>query len=468
MTVLYDHSIEKSIVNILANKSIFDIQDACQAYEEIKLTPNDFHHPEIGAIYGAIRDLLREAVPVDPLTVKDSLGKKGIPLSQELWSLITECTMSDNQHPAPEGLLENYADTLRDLSTRRSVASELLKKLELVKDLSVDVKSTASELSEKLIHVSTSGHRIQVLDDVSARILGELDEVQNGKKKPVADTGFPDLDAAIGGWQPTLIVIGGLPGVGKSALLAAGTRYRAKSGDNVGIISLEDDASWLAWRDLSREAGVNQFKMRWSVMSDSDYDKTAEGFKLLNGYARNIFISDGSEHGMNISDVVNDARAMILRHGVKSIWVDHIGEIGFNGEQARYDLEVASGFSKLRGIANRYGVPVIVFSHFKRRDGLGPGDEPKLTDFANSAGAERKARVALGLCRAPDSDKLGVCVLKNTFGRAGMRVDIPFIGAAAILKTIEPYDEQINSGKGYPRVSDVFGKATKEAGSVLR
>jgi hypothetical protein len=78
----------------------------------------------------------------------------------------------------------------------------------------------------------------------------------------------------------------------------------------------------------------------------------------------------------------------------------------------------------------------VVAAHLRRREGLGPEAPPVASDFANSAGIERKARVAVGLYREVGSDTLGMAVLKNTMGKTG-RTEAEFVGAAAMVRAIE-------------------------------
>lgn len=74
---------------------------------------------------------------------------------------------------------------------------------------------------------------------------------------------------------------------------------------------------------------------------------------------------------------------------------------------------------------------MVVAAHFKRP--ADPSLPPSFRDFANSSGAERKARVALGLRRNPGSDVLSVHVMKQTNGPAGQVIDLEFGGAAAMI-----------------------------------
>ena len=82
-------------------------------------------------------------------------------------------------------------------------------------------------------------------------------------------------------------------------------------------------------------------------------------------------------------------------------------------------------------------MPVVVCAQLNRKADEKPGEEPRLSQFKNAGAIEEKARVALGLCREPGSNTLGICVLKNTNGVAGTRVDVTFHGAAAMIRSVE-------------------------------
>jgi len=128
---------------------------------------------------------------------------------------------------------------------------------------------------------------------------------------------------------------------------------------------------------------------------------------------------------------------MILNHGCKAVLLDHLGELRYpGGPGERFDLQIADALGQLRGLAKQYGVPVVVACHLRRREGLSITDEPKLTDFANSASIERMARVALGLSRS--EGRLRVSVLKQTNGQSGVSVELDLNEPAGIARNGDP------------------------------
>lgn len=320
--------------------------------------------------------------------------------------------------------LDGYIKELLRLSAGRQVKSKLenaLNKLASGAD-PIDVASSVDLLDVR------GKQKVKKLSEYTSEVTEHIKSVSSGKKTPVVRTGIKELDEHIGGWQPTLCLIGADPGVGKSALLATTVRHIAANVGPVALFSLEDAPSWLSWRYMSDESGIDQSTMRFDKLPNKELKLVQSTSATINTYDKNIFVVDGSESGLKIEDIISTSHELIRVHGVKAIFIDHVGEIK-SGITERYDLEVSKHLQLLRGVANKYQVPVIALMHMRRRENY----IPSMQDFANSAGAERKARLALGLTREPGSDILSVHVLKQTNGPSGQKIDLKFKGAAAMV-----------------------------------
>lgn len=435
MAEMYDHELERKVLAIVANNSTTDVNEALLLLQRTGLQAGDFHKPANNILFGKFDQLLRSGKPVDPLTVKSVLQSPEALEAAGGNEHIVDVIMGDHEFGASS--LAAYAEAMRSMSLRRQLAKEVGTAWERIKSGNDLPEEIAADLAGK-VSALRGGSKLGTLRETLGEVSTELDAVQSGESDPVTPTGIACLDAVIGGVQPTLTLVGALPGVGKSALFATVCRNLASSGTKVGIISCEDAISWLAYRILSHEAKVNQFKLRFKKMNQYDLEKTGEAYARLYGYAGNVIVYDGSEDGMSWDQVVSVAQDMVINHGCKMVLLDHVGEVLVRaGDGAGRSAEIARGLSRLRGVANKHGIGVWAAMHLKRRDGLGPGDEPSLTDFADTAGAERKARVAIGLCRHPDSDELSMCILKQTMGKAGLVVKAKFEGSAAMVRSIE-------------------------------
>lgn len=422
--------VEAGVISALSNTAALDAARALALVRTTQLRPDDFGGP-LRDTYAAMVRLLEAGESVTPLSVEVEL-KRALPGVGKAMLVAATTALMDPTHDAPS--VAGYARTLKDLSLRRTALAQLAETRAALMDGKLDPGAAVATLTGRLSQTAARGASIASLKTAAEEVLAHLDRVNSGQEEAIIPTGIKALDAVIGGLQPTLTLLGALPGVGKSAWIATVSQHLARKGKRVGILSLEDAPAWMLWRLLSDEARVDQFVLRYKRLTDAAWQATGDGFARLSTYLDNLFVVDGSDGGLNIESVINACHSLVLVHGVEAIIVDHLGEIAGSGDEVRYDMEVSKNLSRLRGVANRFGVPVVVAAHFRRREGLGPGDMPRLSDFANSSGAERKARVALGLSREPDSDTMTIHVLKNTNGKAGHSVEVEFVGAAAMLR----------------------------------
>jgi replicative DNA helicase len=423
--LISDHKLELQFLNSLSDLSTYDMHEAKKFVENKGVSENDFDKDGHWVGYRSIAKCISAGVPCTP----DNLCREVAGLDSLNAASITKAVLSAD---GGGGFIEGYYDKLIEVSERRE-------SLKLIEDAKLRMMQGGSSsevrfrLSNSLLRTrgrkSTTGldHHVEELEK-------HIKDVADGKIKPVNPWYIPELDREIGGLQPTLTLIGAEPGVGKSALIASGVNLQAIHGHKPLVVTLEDPPDWLAYRCVSNDTGVNQFELRFSKIGTGKYNQIKEINSKLEKYRKNIRIIDGSDSMMRIEDIVSSINDAIVNEGCDSVWLDHIGEIALTNNE-RTDLEISRNYSLLRGIANKHGVPMLVAAHFKRP--ADPNAPPSYRDFANSSGAERKARVALGLKRAPGSDVLSVHVMKQTNGPAGQVIDLTFGGAAAMIVSTE-------------------------------
>jgi replicative DNA helicase len=317
------------------------------------------------------------------------------------------------------GVARERLALLREASLRRQYLEALRCVAKVVTDRAQPLANAVTEAGKLLASWTDETGVLKPLDEALLPFVDELEEVAAGRRASTLPTGIDTLDAVIGGLQPTLTVIGALPGVGKSALAAAICRNLAASGVTSGLLSLEDERSWLVRRLMAEAASVPVFVLANKPLGRNQQERVLDAAQPLHGLLRRILVDD--RPGLTTSEVVASARRMVAR-GAKAILVDHLGEIRLQRTE-RHDLDIADALRDLRTLAKSHRVPVVVFTHLRRREGLmATTAEPKLTDFAFSAGIERMARVALGLFRSEDEGELKAAVLKQTQGVSGVTV----------------------------------------------
>jgi replicative DNA helicase len=439
---LYDHKAESAVLSVLLDAAAIHGPDrARDLLDRERLTEPDFHSPPNAATFAAVAALLRkgqvpEAISLsEALRGNDAITRAGGPkwLAQ----------LQADAHNAIDFALPGYAKTIRELALRRRMVAAAKDLLGQAQDLRVGVDQTLTTGSATLAALGNRHTEARTVRELFMDVLDELDALTRGESAGIIPTGIEALDSVIGGLQPTLTVVGALPGIGKSALLATVARNLSKAGVRVGVFSLEDDGTWLPWRYLADESGLSQAYLRTRRLNEFQGEKVAAGGQRICDYGDGILVDDRS--ALSPSEVVQGARDMILNRGVQVVMVDHLGELRHNsGRKERFDLDVAEGLSDLRSIAKTHGVPVWVAAHLSRKaDEVKPGEAPKLSYFANSAAIERQARVALGLARDPGSGRLVVYVLKQTNGKPNVKVMLDFHGEAAMVRNTGGHVEEL-------------------------
>ena len=208
------------------------------------LKPEHFSEELHRRIYDVASQLIRAGKVATPITLKTFLGDAdlgGVTIPQYLARLAAEATAIINT--------EDYGRTVCDLAARRELVGigERLARLAQDQPVAMTCADVASTSLEEL-HVIAGTSPANPSRTVSAfadELMNEVEGVLAGVLAPqIVTTGYADLDHAISGLAPgTLVVGGGRPGMGKSALAASVGNRCARSGVGVLEWPLEIGAS---------------------------------------------------------------------------------------------------------------------------------------------------------------------------------------------------------------------------------
>ena len=420
-------NLELKALSGLAATAQLGSREAVDCLDASMVCADDFESTVGQRILTAIEARIRAGQPLEFVSLREGLGfQPGSPAAETLLMVL---------HNGMPNLALEHLSLVREKSARRKCVDAL-------RTVAGVLRNESRPLSECISEAQSVVGGWQLTQEVAPlmradvdTLLLELDDVYNGRRVPVQPTGIEALDAVIGGLQPTLTVVGALPGVGKSALVAAICRNLAQRQVPVGLVSLEDDRSWLVRRLTSDVCGIGIHAMLTRRLSQAAME--AIGSAAEKAHALGAFIRIDGRGGLTAPEVVASARYMLSR-GCKAILVDHLGEVRVDLKSQRHDLEIANALSQLRQLAKSYSVPVVVMSHLTRDTGT-EYDEPTIKSFAFSAAVERMARVALGLFRVRDAagerDKyaLKCAVLKQTSGVSGVIIDLRLKAASGVV-----------------------------------
>lgn len=392
------------------------------------LNPLDFSVSIYRLVAEAINNLLSEGKQIDIVSVNAIVPE--IPASS-LVEIVESC-------PGGYGFT-NHLEELKNLGVRRRIM-----------DMSVGIYGAASNKGAKVE---------ELVEDVSKKMLGMLSDLkedsiksasvivdstikkmaENKGQTPGLTTGLHLLDFTLSGWQDTnLIVLGGRPGMGKTALAGHFMRTLAFH-NNIPclFLSMEMSDSQIMQRLLASESGIRFMKIRNNFLSVDEWEKLNETKEFI--AKAPLYIDDSP--GLSMSDV----RARIIKayrkYGVKMVFLDYLTLMKCQGAQ-RVDLGVTANVESLKGLAKELRIPIMALAQLSRSCEGRDNKRPLLSDLRESGGIEQAADDVLMLYSdtkyCPDADPTlwEIIVRKQRNGPTGT-VNVSFDS-----ETMRFYDRQ--------------------------
>lgn len=361
------------------------------------LSPEDFYKGSHRKIFNTMIDLFEKNEPIDLITVTDDLKKKNeldaVGGVSYLSALVSQVPTAAN--------IKYHSKIVRERALLRFLirsATEITSRVyedNLDADELVDYAEKAIfDISDKRIKTS-----FVTLKEV---IKGSFEMIEHLYDKKEAITGVPsgfrDMDELTSGFQPgDLVVIGGRPSMGKTALsLNIAQHVGLEMREPIAIFSLEMSKEQLALRMLCAEAMVDSNSVRKGFIKKEDWHKlTNAAGKLAEAP---IFIDDSS------STTVLEMRAKTRRlkmeqGGLSLVIVDYLQLMRGRGNFERREQEISEISRSLKALAKELRVPVIALSQLNRGVESRHDKRPSLADLRESGAIEQDADVIIFLYR---------------------------------------------------------------------
>lgn len=407
----FDLASEKTLTITLAT------DPAAWDYCADRLAPEMFGSDQARAVFEAVRDVIRSAKPITPVTVGAALAASGKgPSAVPAWAGVAKVS------PAEAVAL---ADRVRELWRRRVIAGAAAEVAQRAPDApSVE---TAAALAETLTRIEGGGDSgAKRIDRLFLEWMGELERQGSDPTARITyATGFGKFDANMGGLRTgELAVFAARPGNGKSSWGMSLAVNLAASGVPVGLFWLEDD-----WRDavrrfLGRRFGAEAWRLRGTPALAMNH---AAAFPdVVNRSDLPLFVDDA--HGLTITDIAARMRRMSREHGVKVFLLDHLGEVRIEREERwgdRHDLALGRIARIYRDTAKDLGAVPVLIAQMNRRVEQREDPTPRMSDLDGSGQVEQAARM-IAFVRIEKSEVDGkptgagsLDVVKNSGGQVG-------------------------------------------------
>ena len=399
---------------------------------DVHLGGDDFYRQRHRIIFSAIHSLHSRGEPVDALTVTEQLTNLG-----ELTEAGGKEFVSSLASTVPvAGNADHYARIVKANAMLRRLLQTSQRIQKSVHEREGEPRDLVEQAERLLFEVAhdTASQDFASLSDVLVRETTRLEELAEGKRDLTGTpSGFSDLDAITGGFQPgNLIIVAARPAMGKSALVAnIAENVAIEKRQPVAFFSLEMSETELAHRFLASQAKIPGDKLRKGQVK-SLWPKVLKASNRLEKAP--IWLDTSSD--LSILDVRAKARRLYSKEGgLGLIIVDYMQLMRADDPRMSRVEQVGSISRGLKLLAGELNVPVLALSQLSRAPELRPDKKPILSDLRESGNLEQDADVVCFIFRQeyyeedPDEDTRGkadVIVAKHRNGPIG-NVELAFL-----------------------------------------
>src|ERR671935_1426154 len=395
---------------------------------DVRLRDEEFYRERHRIVFRAITDLYEQGEPVDALTVSELLTQRG-----ELTEAGGKDAVSELASTVPvPGNARHYARIVKQnaLLRRLLVTSQRIQKS--VHDREGDPEQLV-ERAESLLFKVAHEERASDFRRVAEVLGDEIDRLEKLAKGDQDITGTPsgfrDLDAKLGGFQPgNLIVIAARPSLGKSALVCnIAENVASKYGKPVAFFSLEMSEAELAHRFISCRSRIPNDKLRKGRVAARDWPRVVRACNELEKAP--LWLDDSSD--LSLLELRAKARRLASSEGgLGLVIVDYLQLMRAEDPRANRVEQVGQSSRGLKILARELNVPVIGISQLPRAPELRPDKRPILSDLRESGNIEQDSDVVIFIYRASkydedaDPSEADLIIAKHRNGPTG---DVPVV-----------------------------------------
>lgn len=310
-----------------------------------------------------------------------------------------------------------------------------------------------------------------------------LTDIENNRDHPPISTGFTKIDEAFnGGLPPSLIVVGAISSLGKTAYVMQLADQMACSGRDVLVFTIEMSSKELISRSLSRiaqEASLSVLNQRktpemispgvtpgarcthYSVQGNHTVGGAVELYRDL--YAPRLrFIEEKDGEIVSCRRIREDVYRHISITGNKPIVIiDYIQLLGPDGFHGSDKQNIDRNVKHLKQISRDFDIPLIAISSLNRQNYNAPVN---MEAFKESGGLEYSADILIGMqlrgvgtsgfnvnaAKAADPREIELVILKNRSGAVGIVIPYRYYAKYNLfIEESEIYKNEIVSGKSY-------------------
>jgi replicative DNA helicase len=360
------------------------------------LSRDDFYREAHRRIFDAMAALAERSQPIDLVTLKDELVREsaleavggaaylgslvdGVPriTNVDQWSrIIKEKAVLRNLIHAGNRIVQSAFEADEDTA--------------LILDRA---EKSIFDIAERRIRQGFVGIR-----DIVKESFRTIDQLSQSKDLVTGlPTGFVDLDEKTSGLQKgDLVIVAARPAMGKTSFcLNVAQNASLRSGETIGLFSLEMSKEQLVLRMLCADARVDAHRLRTGKLQEKDWTRLAKAYTDLS--KSNIYIDDSAM--VTPLEMRAKCRRLKAEHGLGLIIVDYLQLVTGSGRIENRQQEISSISRSLKGLAKELAVPVIALSQLSRAPEARTDKRPQLSDLRESGAIEQDADIVMFIYR---------------------------------------------------------------------
>ena len=360
------------------------------------LTRDDFHREGHRRIFDAMASLAERSQPIDLVTLKDELAKgsalEAVGGASYLASLVDGVPRISS--------VEHWSRIIKEKAVLRSLihaGNRIVQTAFEAEDEAAVILDRAEksifDIAERRIRAGFVGLR-----EIVKESFRTIDQLSQSKEMVTGlPTGFVDLDERTSGLQKgDLIIVAARPAMGKTSLcLNIAQNASVRTGETVGIFSLEMSKEQLVLRMLCADARIDAHRLRTGKLNEKDWARLAKAYADLSN--SKIFIDDSAM--LTPLEMRAKCRRLKAEHGLGLIIVDYLQLVTGAGRIENRQQEISSISRSLKGLAKELGLPVIALSQLSRAPEARTDRRPQLSDLRESGAIEQDADLVMFIYR---------------------------------------------------------------------
>lgn len=372
------------------------------------LKTEDFYDQGNSLIFETILELSRKGIPVDIVTLSNSLRDKGF--LDKVGGIDYIIQLASNVPTTSN--FDYYTNIIKDKSLKRRllrVGNSILGFDYSGSQDSEDLLDKAEQLIFDLAEANKPlnfYHIRELLPDCFERI-----EAAYKKKSGITGirTGFERLDELTAGLQQSdLIIIAARPSVGKTSFaLNLATNIVFTENIPVAIFSLEMSKEQVVERIICANAEVDLKSLRTGIFLDETWEKISRTVGIF--YETPIYIDDTPD--ISILEVRSKARRLLAEKGTFVLILDYLQLMHSEERIENRVQEISKITRQLKNLARELKIPVLVLSQLSRDIEKRQDKRPLLSDLRESGAIEQDADVVIFLHNPKDEEEKGLTEL---------------------------------------------------------